>query len=79
MLFRSYMKFDRRKIFVAGHKEVIRKTSEVSAALKCKQPSDVVLIKLLVSNDQKDVDSADKAIRQLAYGELLRRGYFVEA
>lgn len=73
------MRFDRRKIFVAGSKEVIRKTAEVSAALRCKPPSDVVLIKLLVSNDQDDVDSANTAIRQLACGELLRRGYFVEA
>ena len=73
------MKFDRRKIFVAGSKDVIRKTDEVLAAIKCKQPSDIALIKLLVSNDQDDVDSADKVIRQLAYGELLRRGYFVEA
>ena len=73
------MKFDRRKIFVAGSKDVIRKTDEVSAALKCKSPSDIVLIKLLVSNDLDDVQMQDKAIRQLAYGELLRRGYFVEA
>ena len=73
------MKFDRRKIFVAGSKDVIRKTDEVLAAIKCKQPSDIALIKLLVSNDQDDVDSADKVIRQLAYGELPRRGYFVEA
>ena len=68
-----------KKLFVKGEKKVIRKTDEVAAALKCKKPSDIVLIKLLVSNDQADVDSADKAIRQLAYGELLRRGYFVEA
>lgn len=75
------MRFDRRKLFVAGSKKVIRKTDEVSAALKCKKPTDIVLIKLLVSNDQDDVEglAADKAIRQLAYGELLRRGYFVEA
>jgi hypothetical protein len=75
------MKFDRRKIFVPGSKTVIRKTDEVSAALKCKKPVDIVLIKLLVSNDQDDVEglAADKAIRQLAYGKLLRRGYFVEA
>lgn len=73
------MKFDRRKLFVAGSKEVIRKTGEVAAALKCKQPSDIILIKLLVSNDSEDVDTNDKAIRQLAYGELFRRGYFVEA
>lgn len=73
------MKFDRRKIFVAGKKNVIRKTDEVSAALKCKKPSDIVLIKLLVSNDLDDVQTQDKAIRQLAYEELLRRGYFVEA
>lgn len=73
------MKFDRRKIFVPGENKVIRKTDEVRSALKCKQPSDIVLIKLLVSNDQDDVQVADKAIRQLAYGELLRRGYFVEA
>ena len=73
------MKFDRRKIFVPGSKNVIRKTYEVSAALKCKKPSDIVLIKLLVSNDQEDVETQDKAIRQLAYGELLRRGYLVEA
>ena len=71
--------FDRRKIFVAGEKNVIRKTDEVSAALKSKQPSDIVLIKLLVSNDLDDVQTQDKAIRQLAYGELLRRGYFVGA
>ena len=71
--------FDRRKIFVAGEKNVIRKTDEVSAALKSKQPSDIVLIKLLVSNDLDDVQTQDKAIRQLAYGELLRRGYFMEA
>ena len=68
-----------KKLFVKGEKKVIRKTDEVIAALKCKQPSDTVLIKLLVSNDQDDVLVADKAIRQLAYGELLRRGYFVEA
>ena len=68
-----------KKLFIKGEKKVIRKTDEVIAALKCKQPSDTVLIKLLVSNDQDDVDTADKAIRQLAYGELLRRGYFVEA
>jgi len=67
------------KLFVKSEKKVIRKTDEVSAALKCKEPSDIVLIKLLVSNDQADVYSADKAIRRLAYGELLRRGYFVEA
>jgi hypothetical protein len=73
------MKFDRRKIFVAGHKKVIRKTDEVRAALRCKEPSDVILLKLLISNDQDDVNLADKAIRQLAYGELLRRGYFLEA
>lgn len=73
------MKFDRRKIFVAGSKEVIRKTGEVSNALRSKWPSDIVLIKLLVSNDTEDLDSNSKAIRQLAYGELLRRGYFVEA
>ena len=73
------MRFDRRKIFVAGEKNVIRKTDEVAAALKAKQPSDIVLIKLLVSNDFDDVQTQDKAIRQLAYGELLRRGYFVEA
>jgi hypothetical protein len=73
------MRFDRRKIFVAGEKNVIRKTDEVAAALKAKQPSDIVLIKLLVSNDLDDVQTQDKAIRQLAYGELLRRGYFVEA
>jgi len=73
------MKFDRRKIFVTGSKEIIRKTAEVKSALKGKKPSDIVLIKLLVSNDQSDVDSADTAIRQLAYGELLRRGYLVEA
>ena len=73
------MKFDRRKIFVLGEKNVIRKTDEVSAALKCKPPSDIVLIKLLVSNDLDDVQTQDKAIRQLAYGELLRRGYFMEA
>lgn len=73
------MKFDRRKIFVKGSKNVIQKTAEVSAALKCKQPSDNVLIKLLVSNDLDDVTSADKTIRQLAYNELLKRGYFVEA
>ena len=73
------MIFDRRKIFVAGEKNVIRKTDEVAAALKAKQPSDIVLIKLLVSNDLDDVQTQDKAIRQLAYGELLRRGYFVEA
>ena len=73
------MRFDRRKIFVAGEKNVIRKTDEVAAALKAKQPSDIVLIKLLVSNDSDDVQTQDKAIRQLAYGELLRRGYFVEA
>ena len=71
------MKFDRRKIFVKGEPKVIRKTDEVSSALKRKQPSDIVLIKLLVSNDQDDV--SDTAVRQLAYGELLRRGYFVEA
>jgi hypothetical protein len=71
------MKFDRRKIFVKGESNVIRKTAEVSAALKRKDPSDIVLIKLLVSNDQDDV--SDTAVRQLAYGELLRRGYFVEA
>ena len=58
---------------------VVRKTDEVSAAIKSKQPSDIVLIKLLVSNDLDDVQTQDKAIRQLAYGELLRRGYFVEA
>ena len=58
---------------------VVRKTDEVSVALKSKQPSDIVLIKLLVSNDLDDVQTQDKAIRQLAYGELLRRGYFVEA
>ena len=57
---------------------VVRKTDEVSVALKSKQPSDIVLIKLLVSNDLDDVQTQDKAIRQLAYGELLRRGYFVE-
>jgi hypothetical protein len=73
------MRFDRRKIFVAGEKNVIRKTDIVAAALKAKQPSDIVLIKLLVSNDLDDVQTQDKAIRQLAYGELLRRGYFVEA
>ena len=73
------MRFDKRKIFVTGQKKVIRKTDEVSAALKCKKPSDIVLIKLLVSNDQEDVETQDKAIRQLAYGELLRRGYFLEA
>jgi hypothetical protein len=73
------MRFDRRKIFVAGEKNVIRKTDEVAAALKAKQPSDIVLIKLLVSNDLDDVQTQDKAIRQLAYGELLRRGYFMEA
>ena len=73
------MKFDRRKIFVKGSKNVIQKNAEVSAALKCKQPSDTVLIKLLVSNDLDDVTSADKAIRQLAYNELLKRGYFLEA
>jgi hypothetical protein len=73
------MRFDRRKIFVAGEKNVIRKTDEVAAALKAKQPSDIVLIKLLVSNDLDDVQTQDKAIRQLAYGELLRRGYFVGA
>ena len=73
------MRFDRRKIFVAGEKNVIRKTDEVAAALKAKQPSDIVLIKLLVSNDLDDVQTQDKAIRQLSYGELLRRGYFVEA
>ena len=73
------MRFDRRKIFVAGEKNVIRKTDEVAAALKAKQPSDIVLIKLLVSKDLDDVQTQDKAIRQLAYGELLRRGYFVEA
>ena len=73
------MKFDRRKIFVPGEKRVIRKTAEVSATLRCKAPSDIVLIKLLISNDQADVESADKAIRQLAYGELITRGYFVEA
>lgn len=73
------MRFDRRKIFVAGEKNVIRKTDEVAAALKAKQPSDIVLIKLLVSNDLDDVQTQDKEIRQLAYGELLRRGYFVEA
>ena len=73
------MRFDKRKIFVTGQKKVIRKTDEASAALKCKKPSDIVLIKLLVSNDQEDVETQDKAIRQLAYGELLRRGYFLEA
>lgn len=73
------MRFDKRKIFVSGEKKVIRQTDEVKAALRCKKPSDIALIKLLVSNDQDDVASADKAIRQLAYGELLRRGYFVEA
>lgn len=73
------MKFDRRKIFVKGSKNVIQKTDEVSAALKKKKPSDIVLIKLLVSNDQADVETADKEIRQLAYGALLKRGYFVEA
>ena len=73
------MRFDRRNIFVAGEKNVIRKTDEVAAALKAKQPSDIVLIKLLVSNDLDDVQTQDKAIRQLAYGELLRRGYFVGA
>jgi fatty acid/phospholipid biosynthesis enzyme len=73
------MKFDRRKIFVKGSKNVIQKTDEVSAALKKKKPTDIVLIKLLVSNDQADVEAADKEIRQLAYGELLKRGYFVEA
>ena len=68
-----------KKLFVRGEKKVIRKTDEVAAALKCKQPSDIVLIKLLISNDLDDVTTQDKAIRQLAYGELLRRGYFVEA
>ena len=68
-----------KNLFVKGEKKVIRKTDEVSAALKCKQPSDIVLIKLLISNDLGDVTTQDKAIRQLAYGELLRRGYFVEA
>ena len=70
------MKLDRRKIFVKGETNVIRKTDEVKSALKRKRPTDVVLIKLLVSNDQADVD--DAAVRQLACGELLRRGYFVE-
>lgn len=73
------MKFDRRKIFVPGEKMVIRETDEIRAVLKCKNPSDKVLIKLLVSNDQDDVLANDKAIRQLAYGELVSRGYFVEA
>lgn len=73
------MRFDRRKIFVASEKNVIRKTDEVAAALKAKQPSDIVLIKLLVSNDLDDVQTQDKEIRQLAYGELLRRGCFMEA
>ena len=68
-----------KKLFVKGEKKVLRKTDEVSAALKCKKPTDIVLIKLLVSNDQDDVLVADRAIRQLACGELLRRGYFVEA
>jgi hypothetical protein len=71
------MRFDKRKVFVSGEKKVIRKTKEISTALKSKKPTDIVLIKLLVSNDLEDVD--DKAVRQLAYGELLRRGYFVEA
>lgn len=73
------MRFDRRKIFVAGEKNVIRKTAESVAAIRCKKPSDITLIKLLISNDLADVQDNDKAIRQLAYGELLRRGYFVEA
>lgn len=73
------MKFDRKKIFVAGEKKVIRKTDLVSAALKCKPASDVTLIKLLVGNDAEDVSLADEYIRQLAYSELLKRGYFVEA
>lgn len=73
------MRFDKRKIFVAGSANVIRKTDELSIAIKCKEPSDIVLIKLLVSTDLADVEDNDRAIRQLAYGELLRRGYFVEA
>ena len=68
-----------KKLFVKGEKKVIRKTDEVAAALKGNQPSDIVLIKLLISNDLDDVTTQDKAIRQLAYGEFLRRGYFVEA
>ena len=71
------MRFDKRKIFVAGSKDVIRETDEVRSALRRKKPNDIVLIKLLVSNDQADVD--DAAVRQLAYGELLKRGYRVEA
>lgn len=73
------MRFDRRKLFVAGETNVLRKTDEALAAIKCGAPSDKVLIKLLVSNDQVDVGSADKVIRRLAYSELLRRGYFMEA
>ena len=73
------MRFDRRKLFVAGEKNVIRTTGEVESALRCKKPSDNTLIKLLVSNDLDDVQNNDKAIRQLAYGELVRRGYLVGA